>query len=156
MARQILMGHGRCARIWPQLLLTKAWSRRSEARGSCRALDEPDGIDRDSGMNWWLGGAGVGLGALVFAGWLAVWGHGTYLPAMLLFPYSMGGAVALGGIGPALLVLAVVQYPVYGALVGAVSEPSGRRAILRMLISLHLLAAVATVVLAATDPNFWP
>jgi len=128
-ARQILMGHGRCAKIWPQLLLTKAWSRRSEARGSCRALDEPDGIDRDSGMNWWLGGAGVGLGALVFAGWLAAWGHGTYLPAMLLFPYSMGGAV---------------------------SEPSGRRAILRMLISLHLLAAVATVVLAATDPNFWP
>src|SRR5882724_9561187 len=37
-ARQILMGHGRCAKIWPQLRLTKAWSRRAEARGSCRAL----------------------------------------------------------------------------------------------------------------------
>src|SRR5712692_5971062 len=37
-ARQILMGHGRCAKIWPQLRLTKAWSRRAEAGGSCRAL----------------------------------------------------------------------------------------------------------------------
>src|SRR6267142_4673434 len=32
------MGHGHCAKIWPQLRLTKAWSRRAEARGSCRAL----------------------------------------------------------------------------------------------------------------------
>jgi hypothetical protein len=38
-ARQILMGHGRCAKIWPQLRLTKAWSRRAEARGSCRSFD---------------------------------------------------------------------------------------------------------------------
>src|SRR5712691_9760713 len=37
-ARQILMGHGRCAKIWPQLRLTKSWSRRAEARGSCRAF----------------------------------------------------------------------------------------------------------------------
>jgi hypothetical protein len=36
-ARQILMGHGRCAKIWPQLRLTKAWSRRAEAR-ACRAF----------------------------------------------------------------------------------------------------------------------
>src|SRR5206468_5883961 len=40
-ARQILMGHGRCVKIWPQLRLTKAWSRRAEARGSCRALGRP-------------------------------------------------------------------------------------------------------------------
>src|SRR6266568_1377998 len=41
-ARQILMGHGRCVKIWPQLRLTKAWSQRAEARGSCRALDRPE------------------------------------------------------------------------------------------------------------------
>jgi len=29
-ARQIRMGHCRCAKIWPQLCLTKAWSRRAE------------------------------------------------------------------------------------------------------------------------------
>jgi putative acetyltransferase len=33
---QIRMGRGRCARIWPSLRLAKAWSRRAEARGSCR------------------------------------------------------------------------------------------------------------------------
>src|SRR5207245_6329544 len=54
-ARQILMGHGRCAKIWPQLRLTKAWSRRAETRGSCRALGggtprgEPEGADRAYG-----------------------------------------------------------------------------------------------------------
>ena len=36
---QILMGHGRCAKIWPQLRLTKAWSRRAEARGARGTLD---------------------------------------------------------------------------------------------------------------------
>ena len=45
MARQILMGHGHCAKIWPQLRLTKAWSRRAEARGSCRALGGREGLD---------------------------------------------------------------------------------------------------------------
>src|SRR5438094_7211499 len=46
-ARQIRMGHGRCAKIWQQLRLAKAWSRRAEARGSCRALGSLEMV-RDS------------------------------------------------------------------------------------------------------------
>jgi hypothetical protein len=37
-AQQVWMGHGRCAKIWPQSRLTKAWSRRAEARGLGQAL----------------------------------------------------------------------------------------------------------------------
>jgi hypothetical protein len=111
---------------------------------------------RNAGNGWWLGGAGVGLWALVFAGWLGGGGHGVYVAAILLFPYTMGLAIALGGIGPALLALAVIQYPVYGALLGAASDRPRRTAMLRALTSLHLLAVLVTVVLAASKKGFWP
>src|SRR6266404_697210 len=111
---------------------------------------------RTAGTRWWLGGAGVGLVAGVFAGWLAGGGHGTCLPAILLFPYAMGGALALGTSDPALLAVALIQYPVYGALIGAADDRRGRTAVLRMLISLHLLGVVVTVVFARTTANCWP
>src|SRR5207245_147701 len=50
-ARQILTGHGRCAKIWPQLRLTKAWNRRAEARGSCRAFAGPLAVHKENGAS---------------------------------------------------------------------------------------------------------
>jgi hypothetical protein len=40
------MGRGRCAKIWPQLRLTNAASRRAEARGSCQAFAASEGPER--------------------------------------------------------------------------------------------------------------
>src|SRR5207245_7706378 len=53
---QILMGHGRCAKIWPQLRLTRAWSRRAEARGSCRSLEIGRASCRERVLIWVGGG----------------------------------------------------------------------------------------------------
>jgi hypothetical protein len=41
-------------------------------------------------------------------------GHGSYLPAKLLFPWSMAGTAFTGTVTQALLALAIAQYPVYG------------------------------------------
>lgn len=53
----------------------------------------------------------VGLTVIAAGG-----GHGSYVPAIVLFPYSMALAVPLGSIAPPLVGLAILQYPAYGVL----------------------------------------
>src|SRR5690348_6977818 len=62
-ARQMPMQHGRCKKSWPQLSLTTAWSRRAEARGSCRAFGERNRHMADNGPILVTGAAGQ-LGAV--------------------------------------------------------------------------------------------
>jgi hypothetical protein len=65
-------------------------------------------------------GIAVGVVLGIVAGWIAVGfmagGHGTYLPASLLFPFSMILAVALKRISTLAILLALFQYPVYLAV----------------------------------------
>jgi hypothetical protein len=88
--------------------------------------------------------------------WLAGAGHGTYIPAIVLFPYTMGIAVALGNIAVPLVVLALAQYPAYAALLGCASSQRRRRAIWVILARLHVAAVLVTLAFAATDDTFWP
>ena len=61
---------------------------------------------------------GVALG--IVAGWIAVGfmagGHGTYLPAALLFPIPMILVVAVKRISTLAILLALFQYPFYLAV----------------------------------------
>ena len=58
-------------------------------------------------------------------------GHGSYLPAVFLFPYASGAGAVVDGTGLhslwmwVVLPLALIQYPLYGLLIGLVW--SGRR-----------------------------
>jgi hypothetical protein len=45
-------------------------------------------------------------------------GHGDYLLAKLLFPFTMLSTLALGSITPPFVLLALAQFPAYGWLVG--------------------------------------
>lgn len=60
-----------------------------------------------------LGGAVAGCVLLFIAGAIAGGGHGTYGAASLLFPYSMLATGLTGNLNPALVILALVQYPIY-------------------------------------------
>jgi hypothetical protein len=67
-------------------------------------------------------------------------GHGNYLWAKVLFPYTM---IPPGEISLALEVLALVQFPVYGILIG-VSASSFRRVVMvaAVIVFAHAAAAV--------------
>jgi len=90
-----------------------------------------------------LVGFGVAFGALAltFAVWQAAGGHGSYLPAKLLFPFSMLSSVLSGHVDAVGIVFALCQWPIYGAIVGGVPAPKRHKA----LVALALIHATAVV-----------
>jgi hypothetical protein len=63
-------------------------------------------------------------------------GHGDYLAARLLFPAPMLTTHLFGQISAPALLLAIVQFPVYGFLIGASCE-SGRSKLWLAVIAYH-------------------
>ena len=98
--------------------------------------------------------AGVLFGAL--AAFVAVGaagaGHGTYVPAAVLFPYTMFFSVLVGSIAPVLVALALVQYPVYGALLALVRSSTR---IWFGLGCVHAVSVTAALFVMAQSGEFW-
>src|SRR5438067_468792 len=67
---------------------------------------------------------GVGLGVVsaipTVAGsiWAAGAGHGSYLPAVVLFPFTMLSTLITTTISPFGMALALLQFPIYGFVIG--------------------------------------
>lgn len=81
-------------------------------------------------------------------------GHGTYLPAILLFPYTMLIAAVIGRIAPPLMVLALVQYATYGALLSVTSDRKTHRMRVAQLALWHGIATLAAFAVAALTKGF--
>jgi hypothetical protein len=75
-------------------------------------------------------------------------GHGTYIPAKVIFPYTMLLALAFEEVTVPLMVLAVVQFPLYGLVVG-MAYKWGKPLIVAFLLGLvHALAVCLCFFLA--------
>jgi hypothetical protein len=105
-----------------------------------------------------FGGIALGFAITIPAALLAVssagLGHGDYALARLLFPHPMLlTRLTQNQFPPSLVVLAVAQFPFYGALIG-VSLPWKHRCqvIAGIVLAAHLLAAAACF--AGLIPNF--
>jgi hypothetical protein len=87
---------------------------------------------------WIAIGSFVGAISAFIAVSAAAAGHGTYLPAAVLFPFSLGLAFWAGSITAPLVALALAQFPVYGVLIGrwGFTRPSAA------LVGCHVLAAI--------------
>lgn len=96
-----------------------------------------------------------GVLALVLAGIAAAGGHGSYLPASLLFPFSMLLAVPTGHISARAIALALAQYPLYGWVLSRARSHGSLRHARFFLAMLHCVAAYASVA-AMRDGPFWP
>ncbi|HEX7706491.1 MAG TPA: hypothetical protein VF701_08545 [Thermoanaerobaculia bacterium] len=92
-----------------------------------------------------LVGALVGTLGMLIAVYLAGAGHGTYVPAVALFPVPMITTLLTGSvISPLAIALAFIQFPVYGFIVA--SGPAGRhtRALLTLTL-VHVLCVIGGV-----------
>ncbi len=76
-------------------------------------------------------------------------GHGDYLIAKLLFPMTMVSTLLLGSITTPFILLAVMQYPIYGWFVGDALRPESRRLGLWLVLAVHF----STLVLNFLIPN---
>lgn len=79
-------------------------------------------------------------------------GHGDYFLAKLLFPYTMLSAFLFGSITVPFILLALAQFPLYGAGLGYAG--GGRRFVRMAIIILLVHAASAAVVMLIADENF--
>jgi hypothetical protein len=88
-------------------------------------------------------GACVAVPALLCAAVSGGMGHGDYFAACLLFPFSMLlTRVAGDELTVPLIALAVVQYPAYGAAIGALNAPGPRSWLLLGCVALAHIVAV--------------
>jgi hypothetical protein len=96
----------------------------------------------------------VGLPALVLAAASAGSGHGNYLFARMLFPWPMLLTRVQGDvITMPLIALAVAQFPLYGALIGATLSSGRARIIAVVAIGLfHVIAGA--ICFSGALPNF--
>ena len=100
---------------------------------------------------------GFGLGALVavpalLAAFISAGvGHGDYVAARALFPASMLLTLVEGSIGQLSITVGLLQFPIYGALLGWAKV---RRNYLPVIVMTSAHLVVATACFAGTLPNF--
>ena len=69
-------------------------------------------------------------------------GHGSYVAARVLFPFSMLLTVIEGSIGPLAMFAGLLQFPLYGALIGW-SMGSKVYRVFFLLAAAHVVAVLA-------------
>lgn len=87
--------------------------------------------------------------ALSIGGFSAGAGHGGYLLAKLLFPFTMLSTVTVGSITMPLFLLALAQFPTYGWLIGSGVRAGTKNLRLWFSVTVH----VSTVALNFIIPN---
>jgi hypothetical protein len=70
-------------------------------------------------------------------------GHGDYHLAMFLFPYTLLSTALFDSITPPFIILAIIQFPIYGVVLGYANERG------RLLSMWIVLGVVHGIVLAA-------
>ena len=78
-------------------------------------------------------------------------GHGDYVLARILFPFTMLAALLPGSITTPLVVLAVAQYPFYGIILGAANVKRKLEHAALVLLGAHVLFAVACFILSGEN-----
>lgn len=84
-------------------------------------MEQSNSVARGPWLGTWRG---VGIGtlftgpAILAAIMSGGAGHGSYITAGVLFPFSMLFSQVEGSIGPAAMSVGLLQFPLYGALIG--------------------------------------
>jgi hypothetical protein len=83
-------------------------------------------------------------------------GHGTYIPMILCFPYTMLFAAARGSINAPDIATALLQFPIYGTVLGIARSKGVSGRFCAILGALHLAAVGVALAVAAKRGNFFP
>lgn len=79
-------------------------------------------------------------------------GHGDYRLAMILFPYTLLSTSVFDSITPPFIILAIIQFPIYGVALGYANE---KRRLLSMSIVLCVVHGIAlAAMLLVANENF--
>ena len=79
-------------------------------------------------------------------------GHGTYIPAMGLFPFGMIGVLFQDRISLPFIIVAILQYPTYGFMLDKVSSLRQLRLSLLAILLIHF--GLATLIIKLAGENW--
>jgi hypothetical protein len=79
-------------------------------------------------------------------------GHGDYRLAMILFPYTLLSAVIFDSITTPFIILAIIQFPLYGIALGYANKKGRLAAMSILLCVVHGVASTAMLLVA--NENF--
>jgi uncharacterized membrane protein YqjE len=74
-------------------------------------------------------------------------GHGNYVLAKVFFPFTMLSTILFGSIITPFIALAIVQFPLYGLLIGTANEKRRLAPYAIGLVTIHALAVVTCFLL---------
>lgn len=78
-------------------------------------------------------------------------GHGNYLFAKILFPFTMLSTIVFNSITLPAMAVAVAQFPAYGLILGVATKRRRLREIATSLILIHVLAVGICLLLIRDD-----
>ena len=90
--------------------------------------------------------------ALVFGLFSAGGGHGNYVLARILFPWTMLSTASTDSITDPFFALAVAQFPIYGVALAVASLAGRERHASILLAIVHIIGVILSFLLA--NPNF--
>ncbi len=79
-------------------------------------------------------------------------GHGTYIPAMGLFPFGMFGIIWQNRISPPFIVISILQYPIYGYIIDKVILTKRTKYTILGLLLIHI--TFATIIVKLSGENW--
>ena len=80
-------------------------------------------------------------------------GHGSYRAAMVLFPYTMLSATVFDSITIPFIILALVQFPLYGVALGYANERGRTTSVAILLVVLHSVAVAALFLIVRSSSS---
>lgn len=72
-------------------------------------------------------------------------GHGTYIPAMALFPFGLISTILFDRITMPFVVLAIIQYPLYGLIIDKARQANKSKIVWPILIAVHIILALLLI-----------
>ena len=81
-------------------------------------------------------------------------GHGSYMPAKLLFPWTMAATAFTRDIAQPFIAVAIAQYPVYGVILDWARSAGQLKSGVLALAAAHVAAVMLAFVIS--NPSFTP
>lgn len=79
-------------------------------------------------------------------------GHGSYIPAMSIFPFGLLGILIQDRITWPFIVIAILQYPLYGFLIDKANSPRQFKLLILALLATHI--GLATLLVKLTGESW--
>lgn len=78
-------------------------------------------------------------------------GHGTYVPAMVIFPLGLLNTIFSDHLSVPFIILGIIQFPFYGFILDKASQTQKSKLVAPILITMHIILAVLIIYLKSEN-----